>query len=88
MKRKYEFIRQVLYAPETCTCSECHKDIKVPHNRVQIDVDYLMRDDDEEGYYWRAFCPECYDKLKDSTDLETLYKTHESCCLSAEDEED
>jgi len=47
-----------------------------------------MRDDDEEGYYWRAFCPECYDKLKDSTDLETLYKTHESCCLPAEDEED
>lgn len=28
------------------------------------DFDFVAYEDDEEGYHWRAFCSECWNKIK------------------------
>lgn len=61
-------------------CCDCHQKIDTAFHYNH----YLSKHSDDQGYWWRFFCPVCYEKHKDDTDLDTLYRTHESCCLPDE----
>lgn len=75
-----EWITCFMYLGDTCKCCVCDRDIPVIDD-YGVDINYLTKAEDEEGYYWRAFCPICYEKHKHDKDLDTLYQTHRSCCI-------
>lgn len=63
------------------TCCDCHQEVNTAFQYNH----YLSKHNDDQGYWWRFFCPTCYEIHKDDKDLNTLYWTHESCCIPDED---
>ena len=61
-----------MYAqPNEWGCSKCGTPLDGP-------VHVVSKEDDEEGYEWRIFCPKCWKKAEESpftiTDLYEMYK--------------
>ena len=71
-KRELEYGTMTMYGDFKCSCG-CQNPLE--------GLTHIVGDvSDDEGYYWRSFRPECWDKItnKYGKDLDTIYDNFES----------